>query len=80
MSEHIVDYLLSDEFVTYSQKIAEIHAAKKTKTEELKSIYATMRKQIDGFDLQAIAVNSEWENWKTQKVQKEDPKDKNVKA
>ena len=38
-----VELLLSDEFVVFSQKITEIHAEKKSKKAELKSLYDKMK-------------------------------------
>ena len=70
MSDHVIDYLLSDEFVAYSQKIAEIHATKKAKQDELKAVYATIKKQLEDLDAAAVAANNEFEDWKAQKVKK----------
>ena len=74
MSEHVVDYLLTDEFVAYSQKIAEIHANKKAKTEELKQVYATIKKQIEELDQAAVDATMVFEEWKSQKVKKHESK------
>jgi hypothetical protein len=65
MGEH--DYLLSEEFITFSQKIATIHAAKKTRTEEFKVIYDKYKADIADFEAETKAVADEFEAWKSEK-------------
>ena len=52
--EHITDYILTDEFVEYSKQIAELHAAKKAKTEEIKAIYAKAKEEMAGLDARYV--------------------------
>lgn len=62
MGEH--DYLLSEEFLTFSQKVAAIHAAKKARTEEFKEIYDKYKADVAEFETQVKAASDEFEAWK----------------
>lgn len=59
-----IDVLLTDEFVEFSTKIAEIHQQKKDKKAELKKIYAKFQEEIAELDEQARAANEAWEAFK----------------
>jgi len=64
-------FLMTDEFVAFSKKIAELHEAKKAKTGELKDIYASFQKEIAAIDEEAKKVQEDWETWKaTQETEK----------
>lgn len=60
-----MDWLLSDEFVIFSQKIAEIHAQKKKLKQELQDLYKEIQSKIKGLDDEAVALQAEFEQWKT---------------
>jgi len=59
-----IDYILSDEFVAFSQKIAAIHAKKKKKKEELRQYYETVQAEIRELDAEAKKLHEEFEQWK----------------
>jgi iron-sulfur cluster repair protein YtfE (RIC family) len=71
-----MNWLLSDEFVTFSQKISEIHNKKKNLKAELKEFYDKISSQIKSLDKEANILNEEFESWKnshdTEKVEKTD--------
>lgn len=62
--ERNMNWLLSDEFVTFSQKVSEIHNKKKALKAELKEFYDKVSSQIKSLDKEANALNEEFENWK----------------
>lgn len=62
MSE--LNYFLSDQFIEFSKKIAEIHEQKKNKTKELKKIYEEFQSQIKDLENQANVLAAEFEEWK----------------
>lgn len=64
MSEHELNYLLTDDFIRFSEEIAKIHAEKKRKKEELKKIFEQYQSELKAFDELAKQVNEEWEAWK----------------
>jgi len=72
--DHVVDYILSDEFAEYSSQIVKIHAEKKAKTEELKVIYTKIKEEIATLDAKAVELNTAFEDWKSQKVKKHETK------
>ncbi len=59
-----MDWLLSEEFVTFSQKISEIYAEKKKIKNELKEVYEKFQNKIKDLELQAQALQEEFEKWK----------------
>lgn len=64
MSDQI-EFLLSDEYVSFSAKIAEIHALKKACKEEMKKKYEEFQAHLKELDVQAQASLNKWEEWKT---------------
>jgi hypothetical protein len=60
MAENIY---LSDEFVVFSQKIAELHARKKAKKEEVKTLYAKFEEEIKKMDVEAAQLQAAWEKF-----------------
>lgn len=73
-----MDWLLSDEFVTFSQRVAEIHAEKKSIKQQLKDFYEKSQARIKDLDAQAQALSEEFEKWKAssgepQKASKKQP-------
>ncbi len=63
MSENL-EFLLSDEFVEFSQKISEVHARKKAKSEEMKKIYEGFKEEIKVLEDEAKGILKDWEAWK----------------
>ncbi len=59
-----MDWLLSEEFVAFSQKISEIYAEKKKIKNELKEVYEKFQNKIKDLELQAQALQEEFEKWK----------------
>jgi iron-sulfur cluster repair protein YtfE (RIC family) len=66
-----MNWLLSDEFVTFSQKVAEIHAQKKKLKIDLKEYYDRISSQIKSLDKEATVLSDEFESWKTEHAGKE---------
>lgn len=58
------EFLLTDEFVVFSQKVAEIHAIKKSKHELFKKAYDDFRNEISELDEKAELLLADWEEWK----------------
>ena len=56
-----IDVYLSDEFVEFSKQIADIHAKKKAKQEELKHLFESAKAQIKAFDDQASKLKADWD-------------------
>ncbi len=71
-----MNWLLSDEFVSFSQKIAEIYNKKKNLKAELKEYYDKISSQVKSLDKEANILSEEFENWKKsheiEKVEKPD--------
>lgn len=65
-----IDVLLSDEFVEFSTKIADVHSRKKSKQEELKTIYDKFKLEIKALDDEASELVGEFEAWKSTKGKK----------
>lgn len=59
-----MDWLLSDEFVTFSQRIAEIHNEKKQLKQQLKDFYEKSQAKLKDLEAQAQALSEEFEKWK----------------
>lgn len=59
-----INLLLTDEFITFSGKIAQLHAEKKKKKQELKAFYDKIQVELGHLDDQAKAVALEFEDWK----------------
>lgn len=66
-----MNWLLSDEFVTFSQKVAEIHAQKKKLKADLKEYYDKISSQMKSLDKEATVLSDEFEQWKTEHADKE---------
>ena len=58
------NWLLTDEFVAFSAKIAEIHEKKKAKKAELKAFYETIQDQIKQLDVEAKNEEDAFQKWK----------------
>jgi hypothetical protein len=66
-----IDYLLTEEFVEFSQKIAKIFEAKKTKKLELKNFYEKVQSELKLLEEEAKQAEQDFESFK-QKQLKED--------
>lgn len=58
------EFLLTDDFIRFSEEIAKIYAEKKHKKEELKKIFEQYQVELKAYDERARQVNEEWEAWK----------------
>ena len=58
------DYLLTDEFVAFSQKIAHIFETKKAKKLELKNFYEKIQNEIKVLEEEAKNAETEFEEFK----------------
>lgn len=59
-----MDWLLSDEFVAFSQRVAEIHNEKKQIKQQLKETYEKAQAKLKELELQAQALSDDFEKWK----------------
>lgn len=66
-----LDFLLTDEFAAFSQKIAAIHEEKKNIQEEMKRIFDELKGKLAGLDKEASNLITGWENWKASKAKKQ---------
>lgn len=66
-----IDVFLSDQYVEFSKKIAEIHTKKKTMKEEFKAKFEEFNKQLKVLDDEARKAVAEWEAWKVKAENKE---------
>lgn len=57
-------WLLSDEFVSFSSKIAAIYEEKKTKKQQLKDFYEKVSADVKILDQQALELEKEFQKWK----------------
>lgn len=58
------EYLLTEEFVTFSKRIAEIFEAKKSKKLELKNFYEKIQSDLKALEEEAKEAEVEFENFK----------------
>ncbi len=63
-----VEFLLSDEFVKFSEKIKEIHDKKKVEKEEIKALYAEHQRKMKALEHEAVAAQEEFETWKNSQL------------
>ena len=63
MSDEI-NWLLSDEFVSFSAKIAAIHEQKKLKKQQLKELYEKVTADLRVLDQEALELEKQFESWK----------------
>jgi hypothetical protein len=66
-----MNWLLSDEFVAFSQKVAEIHAQKKKLKTDLKEYYDKVSSQMRSLDKDAATLSEDFEQWKADHADKE---------
>jgi len=60
-----MDWLLSEEFVTFSQRVAGIYNEKKKIKQELKEYYDKIQLKMKDLDAQAQALQEEFDRWKS---------------
>ena len=58
------NYLLTDEFISFSTKIKSIYEQKKAKKAELKAFYDKVQNELKELDVQAKSVEDEFNKWK----------------
>ena len=61
-----LEFLLSDEFIEFSKKIAEVHARRKAKQEEIQAIFAVAKAELGQIEAEAKGLVDEWERYKNQ--------------
>lgn len=66
MSE--TDLLLSDEFVEFSQTIAECHKSKKTLEDSFKKLFDEYKAKKKELEDAVVAASSKWESWKKEQA------------
>jgi len=71
MSESI-EFLLTEEFQVFSQKIKEVFDRKKVKQDELKVLYDTLKSELKTIEDEAKILQHEWENFKNGKGSKDE--------
>jgi len=59
-----MDWLLSEEFISFSQKIAEIYGEKKKVKQDLKEYYDKAQTKLKELEAQAQSLQDEFEKWK----------------
>ncbi len=57
------ELLLSDKFIEFSQKIAQLHEAKKKANAEVKKILEDHKTQMKKIDDEALALSAAFEAW-----------------
>lgn len=62
-----LNWLLTDEFVAFSEKIKKIHESKKAKKHDLKGIYDKFQLEFEALDKEAKKVEDEFQTWKQSK-------------
>lgn len=67
-----MDWLLSEEFVSFSQKVSDIYGEKKKLKQELKDYYDKSQIKLKELEQQAQVLQEDFEKWK--KTQTDDQK------
>lgn len=63
-----IEVLMSDEFVAFSKKIAELHSLKLEKQNEAKSIIEKLKADMKLIEDDANKANAAWEAFKIKKL------------
>lgn len=58
------NWLLTDEFIAFSDKIKLIHEKKKIKKQEIKDFYKKIETEIKALDMEAKKLEDEFQAWK----------------
>lgn len=66
-----VDYLLTEEFVEFSQKISRIFEAKKAKKLELKNFYEKVQSDLKALEDEAKQAEQDFESFKQKNAKEE---------
>lgn len=61
-----VEILTTDEFVTFSAQVAEIHSAKKAKQQELRDLLAKGQAELKAMDEKVASLSSAFESWRAE--------------
>jgi len=61
-------YLLSDEFVQFSEKIRELHKTKSDMSEAFKLALADYKKNVKEIEEKALELQKEFDEWKERKT------------
>jgi len=64
-----MDWLLSEEFVTFSQRIADIYTEKKKIKADLKEFYEKAQGKLKELETQAQTLQEEFEKWKKNQIE-----------
>lgn len=64
-----LNWLLTDEFVAFSEKIKDIHSRKKAKKQELKEFYEKILLDFNALDEEAKDAEDAFHKWKTRQEQ-----------
>lgn len=64
-----MDWLLSEEFVSFSQKISEIYSEKKKIKQDLKEYYDKAQTKLKDLESQAQNFQDDFEKWKKSQVE-----------
>ena len=65
-----IEFMLTDEFINFSSKIAEIHTEKKKRAGEVKDIAEQFKADMHALDEKAEALRLDWEAWKQTQIKK----------
>ena len=57
------EFLLSDEFTSFSAKVAALHTQKKEFDAEFKKFFAEHKARNKALDEEALALQQEFDNW-----------------
>ena len=60
-----VNLLLTEEYIAYTAKIADIFNKKKAKQEEVKKIYDNYKQELEVLNAEAAKAQDDWEDWKS---------------
>lgn len=76
--EHSIELLLSDEYVDFSKKVADLHVKKKILKDEFKAKFEELQKTLKevckNIDEEAKVLVKNWETWAAgQKGEKNEP-------
>jgi septation ring formation regulator EzrA len=63
-----LEHLLSDEYVQFSQVVAEIHALKKACKEDFKKKHEEYQANLKSLDAKAVEAAQKFEEWKAAKT------------
>lgn len=64
MAAEETNWLLTDEFVSFSEKIKGIHERKKSKKAELKEFYDKIQVDLKALDAEAKEAEDQFQAWK----------------